>query len=271
MGFEENRWIANAALPQFAKGVYGCLYNAKGAWIAPEPSSVVVPDITNSGAMYCLAGNGAPPRSSNAINSAHQLMNAGVQLGVRYDPFTGSGNTNPTPLSTIRQDTSALYKSGFYTFIFLDHALQRSDVQSVVDAIKAQGWALIATNETGGTATPPTGIWLHEKAFNVLNGNYQQKIIQYPTGISPVDTKWIATVTQNDPGSTPVLKLEVTSEIQTFATLSVDVQKSLLTNWAKGQSTYGYRTFYPFFVTTYYDCIAAGTYSTQAILLQAYG
>lgn len=259
-----------AQFPTFMKGVYGWLYDQNGAWACPEPPSVAIPAIINSGVEYCLAGNQSAPNKAN-VGNATELIKGGVNLGVRYSPFVGATTTTPKPLSTVAADTKKLYASGFYEFLLLDHALQRSDVQQVVDTIKAQGWQLILTNETSGTAAPPKGIWLHAKAFDVMNADYRTKIQMYPSGIMPGDLTWIASVTQNDPGSTPVLKLEIVSEVINFATLSVSEQIKLLAAWAQGESKYGYRTFYPYFVNGAYDSVAVGTYNIQAQLLKRYG
>jgi len=241
-----------------------------------------VPDIIKSGAVYVLAGNGKEPTGPNAVNAARQLLNAGLKLGVRYNPFNGNGGSTPKSLSTIQQEAQALFNAKIsgtqvYSFIFIDHALKRTDIQQIVDIMRGVGWTLISTNETGGGATPPTGMWLHRKAFNILNGAVETKIQDfldnYPnsTGITQQDIAWINSTLASDPASVAVLKLEVETEVARFVGLPADTQQKLLTAWAKNQATYNYRTVYPIFVGKTYDSVVAGTYSTQKALISTYG
>lgn len=270
-----SRWeaYAESSFPVLDKAAYGFLYGASGLWNNPEPRSVAIPAIISSGAKWVRAGNGKVPAPSVA-KTARDLIKAGIGLGVRYNPFTDESLTTERPLTTIHKQTSALFASGFYAFLILDHALQLSNPQTVVDTIKSAGFNLIATNETSGEALPPTGVWQHQKAFGVMNGaDYLQRIVNYPDGITPRDANWITSVKQKDPGSYAVLKLENTSETTRFAGLDLDTQVRLLTAWAQSQQKYGYRTYYPLFTagTGGYDSIKEGTYQTQVNLLGTYG
>jgi len=280
-GLYEGLPKVHASVVPFEKVIYSDVFNQKGDWDFLQEPEYVVPRIIESGARYVKAGAGSEPTSAKAVKAAKQLLNAGLILGVKHNPFYGSSKSPPKSLSRIRKETRALFNAKIsgqrvYGFIFIDHALHRDDIQQIVDIVKDVGWTLISTNETGGEATPPTGIWSHRKALNLLNGSYEAKIQDflnnYPnsTGITHVDIKWINNTLANDPGSVPVLKLEVESEVIRFAALPTDTQIKLLTAWAKNQSTYNYRTIYPIFVSIY-DSVAAGTYDTQRTLISTYG
>ncbi len=261
--------------------VYGYLIDRSGGWNNPESPNVAIPAILNSGAKYVKTGNGAAP-NSDLTKYLQQLINAGIQLGVRITPFGvsnegGGPSSTPRTIDDIKAQAQTLLQSGFYQWVFIDHALYRSDIQDVVNTLAAVGWNQIMTNESAfyvpkRAASPPSGVWAHAKQFDVLSKN--------PAGTTPItsnDTNYINYIQTNFPGSHIMLKLEVAPETEKFKAMPLDNQKQLLTEWAQGQATYGYRMIYPMFTGTggagrgTYDSIVAGTYDLQVSLMKQYG
>jgi len=284
------QYEGQAAPPIPSRDAYGYLINARGRWDCPEPPGVAIPAIINAGVLFLKAGNassndtGGIPRSS-FVQYFKQLMNANIALGVIIDPFypaTG-GVGSPRPLSDISIQAQNLKKSGYYSWIFVDHALKRSDIQGVVDTLQNAGWNLVMTNESAWgnkiqVSNPPGGVWVHTKGFDILSTSNYLTRLNSENPITSKDIAYINYIKGNFPSSYPVLKLEVPPEIDRFKTLSVSQQRSLLTYWSQNQSTYGYNMIYPLFTgmnpgstTGSYDSIAMGTYDMQRSLLSQYG
>jgi len=255
------------SIPLFSHAIYAYLYDDSGNWIPTESPEDVVRSLDGSGAAYIdNVANQSIPSDTSVLQ---QLVKAGLKLSLRLNPFS-QANTNPKPIDAIFQQAQEYYETGLFSYVFIDHALLRPDVQDVVNAVKRAGFNLVATNETSGTSPTPTGVWLHEKAFAILQGgDTTPDLGKHPDGITPKDSNWVQSVHSIDPGSHAVLKLEAPTEIDAFTTLPLNTQQQLLTLWSQNQQKYEYVTIYPWFYVSY-DCISSNSCSFIANLMNQY-
>jgi hypothetical protein len=252
------------------------MIGSDGSWKASESPDTIVSDLIGSGARYVRAagatkiGGGIP--NAQVAPYFTTLINAGISLGAAIYPQNGG------TVSDLVQTGAALKSSGYYGWIFVDNALQRPDLQQIIDGLQGVGWELIMTNESAwGTSNqvvnPPTGVWCHAKSFYLLskqnpNPDYTGAAVLQP------DMGFISYIHQNYAESYPVLKLEIPPEINIFAGLPVATQQELLTEWSQAQSTDGYFIIYPLFVggptepNATYDSLTEGTYTTQTNLIK---
>ena len=285
--------IARSSGPVPNKMVYGYFIDRKGQWNNPEPPAVATSAVLNSSAVFMKTTNAAIAGDGHVDSSLQsyiqQLLNASMHLEVRVDALDSGGN--PRNVSDIQAQASAIKAIGYYDTVFVDHALENPNLQAIVDMLKSMGFRVIINSSAFGTnrqvVDEPTGVWIHAKAFGVMQKNSPylaqveaDNLTNIPL-ITPNDTSWIAYINQRDPGSYPVLKLEDAAETAPFSNLPLAEQQQLLTFWAQNQQAYGYIMIYPLFTgngctpdpgTTgcVIDSVAQGTYNLQVQLMNQY-
>jgi len=269
--------------------VQGFMIQATGDWASTETPTAMVQYLINSHANYVfVAANQANPNPPYD-QTLRQLINAGLKLQVRINPFMtsqGGGLGSQKSLTELLSESQALLNSGLYYSIVIDNAVDCSNptLQQIVNGLKAQGWKDISENDTGWQkALSPLGVGVtwHQKAFGVLagsTGSYTPGSLVGKPALTSNDLDFINHIHSYDPGSTVVLRLELDNEAQTFGALALQDQEYLLSAWASNQTRYGYLFNYPLFTAytipnggkPYYDSVEAGTYNFQVQLIAQY-
>lgn len=187
-------------------------------------------------------------------------INLGVIVGAAQDDVNGV--KNPRTVQDITYHACRINQAdtaNLYDFMFLDLAfkLQNADLKSVVEKVQSGvywnpatgayencpygAWPKLITNDTTWPhRTLATGAWGHAKSFRVMEGDgWRANAEAAADGLEPSirteDWDFIHAVHTEDPGSHPVLRFEVPSQTDRFATLSASDQCNLLRRWAKQQ------------------------------------
>jgi hypothetical protein len=198
----------------------------------------------------------------------------------------GSPRGNPQMLTQAKYISNQTDEHGqpLYSFLFLDHSgqlphQQQQDLVSALGNAQNGGWTRVMTNDTpyhpendpnnNDPDRPPSGEWAHAHQLTILTnddgkdqatcnanpmlaGCWMAKALAAAQNQRPAitndDTAFINWVNTNDPGSKPVLKLEISSGTDHFAQLPLWAQCSLLSKWANGQvGVPAYKFIYPLY------------------------
>lgn len=201
------------------------------------------------------------------------LKQRGARLGIVLGASKDGGDVPRSPAEIawhacqIRiADASTPGRAPLYDFMFLDmgfklrHGALRKAVRLIqsgrtvdpkhrarTNRCPAGGWPELITNDTtwtGGKRKLDTGAWAHAKQLGAI----QSKAPATPSGnaLTAIDRAFVRTV--NALGSRAVLRLEVTSASSEFAEVAPALQCTLLTKWARRQSTLGYTFLFPLYV-----------------------
>lgn len=271
------------------------------------------PRAQGSGQPKCT--NPHVPAAGFEVDSPYCALKDLKDLGVHLGVIVGAAQnhpsgTKPQPRSVkeisyhaceINHDDTA----NLYDFMFLDQAPKLSDeaLKDVVDKVQGGiywnpdvgayvpcpygGWPHLITNDTDyPKGTLATGAWAHAKRFSVMDKpDWQVDAPAAARGDRPaieeIDHAFIRDVYEQDPGSHPILRLEVAAQSARFAQLAPGVQCQLLTRWAEEQQSspdllQHYGMIFPLYGHTLprspytYDSLYRGTFQHQRELVHAF-